>query len=296
LGQLPVGTGFESNPSDYLELGNGEAFVTRWGDNSDPRREPYDRGGDVLLLDSERREIIGSIDLPRDDQLPPRPSSMTALGDLVLVALDRISSDFASTGEAELVGVSALTHTIEFVLRFAGLKGCGRPALSPSGELLAVACSGALTRTGEVANVSESALVLLDAKSKPPAELRRLSAASLASAPLQNGVVFGTEDLVFLKTQTKFGGSDNNRWLSLNLADSKSQTLLEAGPDSAGKGQGIVYGGMSCAPGCSEVCLLADADRGVLQRARVTGTQVELLSPVRVENTIGLPPRDLALR
>ena len=73
LGQLAVGTGFESNATDYLELESGEAFVTRWGENGDPGRVEYDRGGDILLLDSERFEITGAIELPRHDDLPPRP-------------------------------------------------------------------------------------------------------------------------------------------------------------------------------------------------------------------------------
>jgi hypothetical protein len=161
---------------------------------------------------------------------------------------------------------------------------------------MAVACSGALTRTGGVADLAESALVLLDASQSPPPELRRMSASEIAGGPLQNDVVFANDDLVLLKTQTAFAGPDSNRWLSLRLDDGQSRTLLEAGYDSEGKGQGIVYGGMSCAPGCSDICLLADADRSVLQRVRVTGAEVELLAPIRVENEIGLPPRDLALR
>lgn len=296
VGQLPIGTGFESNPSDYLEFESGEAFVTRWGENSDPGKQAYDRGGDILVLDSERFEITGSIELPRSDDLPPRPSSMVQMGDVVLVALERIARDFSLTGEAELAGISASTHELSFLLRYSGLKGCGRPALSPSGELLAVACSGALTRTGNVTNLSESALVLLDAKSSPPLELRRLPAAALAGAPLQSSAVFASEKLVLLKTQSEIEGSDSNRWLALNLESDEVQTLLEAGTDARGKGKGIVYGGMLCAPECSNVCLLADADRGVLQRARIGNDRAELLSPIRVETKIGLPPRDLTLR
>lgn len=295
LGQLPVGTGFESNPSDYLELESGEAFVTRWGENGDPGRQDYDRGGDVLLVDSRSFEVTGSIELPRHDDLPPRPSSLVRLGDFLWVTLDRISIDFADTGEAELAGISLTSHAVEFVLRLSGLKGCGRPAPSPSGALLAVACSGALTRTGEVPDPSQSALVLLDATQTPPVELRRLAASTLAGGgALQSGVAFASENLLLLKTQTELGSSDDNRWLALDLAHDQVRTLLQAG--ASGRGLGAVYGGMSCAPGCSDICLLADADRGVLQRVRISGDEGELLSPIRVENRIGLPPRDLTLR
>ncbi|HWA75958.1 MAG TPA: hypothetical protein VG937_26655 [Polyangiaceae bacterium] len=296
LGQLPVGTGFESNPSDYLELEDGRALVTRWGENSEPGRQAFDRGSDVLVIDSQGFQLLDSIELPRHDELPPRPSSLSRVRDLVMVTLDRLSLDFSLTGEAELVGISSATLEIEFVQRFVGLKGCGRPALSPSGKLLAVACSGSLNRKGEVSDLSESGLVLLDAESRPLRELQRFPAQTLAGAALQSSAVFASEDLLLWKTQTALGGSGNNRWLSLNVREQSLRTLLEAGPDEAGTGKGIVYGGMACAPGCSDICLLADADRGVLQRARITADGAELLSPRQVESTVGLPPRDLSLR
>lgn len=296
LAQLPVGTGFESNPSDYLELDRNKAMVARWGENNSPGRQAYDGGSDVLLIDPEGREITGSIALPRHDGLPPRPSSLLRFRDQVLVSLERVSLDFASTGEAQLVGVSIATLELDFVLKFAGLKACGRPALSPNGELLAVACTGDIDPRGAPSNLDESALVLLDATQSPPVELRRFSAAALAGGALQNDVEFANDEVVLLKTQTSIEGAENNRWLAFHVDQDRAETLLEAMPDANGKGKGIVYGGMSCAPGCSDVCLLADADRGLLQRVRVDGGNLELLAPVTVERMVGLPPRDLALR
>lgn len=296
LGQLPVGTGFESNPSDYLEFEDGQALVTRWGENAEPGRQALDRGGDLLVIDSQRLELLDSIELPRHDGLPPRPSSLSKIGAQVLVSLERISLDFSITGDSELAFLSSDKRSVDFVLRFSGLKGCGRPALSPSGALLAIACGGSITRKGAINDLSESALVLLDATSSPPVELRRFPAATLAGGALQNGLVFGTEELLLFKTQTALAAADNNRWLSLDLRDESVHTLLEAAPDRAGKGKGVVYGGMSCAPGCSDICLLADADRGVLQRARISTEGAELLAPLRVEDEVGLPPRDLSLR
>ncbi|MFZ5892614.1 MAG: hypothetical protein ACOY0T_16265 [Myxococcota bacterium] len=297
LGQLAVGTGFESNPSDYLELDDGTAFVSRFGQNNDPGQQPFDDGGDLLVIDSERREIVDSVVFEASDGLPPRPTGMTRVGNTVLVSLGRVSLDFSSTGESELAGVSVASHEIEFRVRYAGLKSCGRATPSPSGKLLAVACSGRLDTHGTVASVEESALVLLDAQSMPPRELRRLPAVALAAEPIQNGVVFASESLLLFKTQTSDNGVANNRWLALNLASGDVTTLLQASPDAQGKGRGLLYGAMSCSPGCSDICLLADADLGVLQRVRITPNKpAEMLTPVVVDAESGLPPRDLVER
>ena len=54
---------------------------------------------------------------------------------------------------------------------------------------------------------------------------------------------------------------------------------------------------MECAPGCSSLCLMADADRGVLQRLEVSSDgEFELLEPVEVETAVGLPPIGLGQR
>jgi len=297
LGQLAVGTGFESNPSDYIELASGLAFVSRFGSNRTPGKQPFDDGGDLLLVDTEQQRITGSVPIEATEDLPPRPTGMTRVRDTILVALARISLDFSSTGESELLGVSALTHAAEFRMRYAGLKNCGRPALSPNGERLVVACTGQLDVSGAVESVDESALLLLDARTLPPREIRRFSAQELAGEPLQGGATFANDSLVLFKTQTAVDGRANNRWLALDLETSAVTTLLEASPDAQGRGRGVLYGAISCSPGCSDVCLLADADRSVLQRVRFdAGNQPELLEPISVDSTSGLPPRDIAER
>lgn len=297
LAQLAVGTGFDSNPSDYLEVDDTLAFLSRYGQNAQPGRQPFDSGGDLLFIDTRSREIVGNLAFEATEALPPRPGSMLRVGDEILVSLVRISLDFSRTGESELAGVSAVTHELDFRMRYPGLKNCGRPMLSPSGDLLAVACTGQLDQQGQVANVDESALLLLDARAMPPRELRRIYARELAEEPIQNGVAFARESLLLFKTQTSIVGRENNRWLALDLETERVTTLLEASPDAQGKGRGVLYGAMSCSPGCTDVCLLADADRGVLQRVRFDshGTP-ELLEPIVVDAQSGLPPRDLAER
>ena len=71
--QLPIGTGFESNPYDYLETGATKAYVTRWGNNLKPGQQAFDSGSDVLVLDTQKPAITKSIAMPVVDCCPPAP-------------------------------------------------------------------------------------------------------------------------------------------------------------------------------------------------------------------------------
>ena len=53
LHQLQVGTGFISNPHDYLELPGHKGYLSRFETNKQPGREPHDGGGDLSILDTE---------------------------------------------------------------------------------------------------------------------------------------------------------------------------------------------------------------------------------------------------
>jgi hypothetical protein len=294
--QLPVGTGFESNPQDYVEVGDGRAFVSRWESNAAAGSEPFDAGGDVLVIDVEAPAIVARIPMPVLDDLPPRPGSLARFGDAVVVTLERVSADFGTTGDARLVGVSIETQAIEWEQPLSGLKGCGRPTLSPDAMRVAVACTGAFTATGEIENLAESALLLLSPDERPFMEVGRFPAADLAGEPIQKDVTFADARTILFKTQTPFGGMTHNRWMALDLETRETTTLSEASPDDSGRGRGVVYGGSVCAPGCTNTCLLADADQGVLRRAAIAEAGVELLEPSAIEASVGLPPRGLGLR
>ncbi len=78
--QLPVDTGFGSNPYDYLETSATTAFVTRWGNNLKPGQQAFDSGSDVLVLDianleTQKPTITKSIAMPVIDSLPPAPQA-----------------------------------------------------------------------------------------------------------------------------------------------------------------------------------------------------------------------------
>jgi hypothetical protein len=287
--QLPVGTGFEANPQDYVEA-LGKGFVARFGQNTDPGRQAFDDGGDLLVLDLSPRRIRGQIVLPVWDDLPARPTALTRIGDEILVSLARISLDFRTTGSAALVGVSAEDEAVTFTHEL-DYKNCSRPTLSPSGEVFAVVCSGALDPTGQVDAIEESGILLFSASARPLELELELTALELGEGALQPDVAFATDGVVLVKTQTPLDAAANNRLLAVDLDRAEATVLLEASPSDDGSGQGIVYGGLHCPGSCGGACLLADADQGVLQRILVPEEgELRLLEPVRVEERVGLPP------
>ena len=81
--------------------------------------------------------------------------------------------------------------------------------------------------------------------------------------------------------------------LAFDLSRGDVLTLAEARSGSDAGGKGVVYGGVLCTPGCGNVCLVADADRGVLRRFAIADDELEALGNVRVENVVGLPPRGI---
>lgn len=296
LGQLPVGTGFESNPQDYVEIGGGLAFVSRMGQNAEPGKEDFDRGGDVLVIDTEEPSIEASIELPVEGGFPPGPSSMVRLGDRVLVNLERYLPDFSAAGEAMWASLSAKTQEIEWVEPLPGYKDCGAPVLSPDGTRLAMACTGFIQYTGAIEDLSQSAILLFDPKEDPPALVETYPAEEIAGEPLQDTLAFASNDLLLFKTQSQYFGPTNNRLLALSLSSGDLTELLEARPNSDGTGKGVVFGAIRCAPGCTNVCVMSDSDRGVLQRFRVVDGEVRDIADVRVDESVGLSPIDLTYR
>jgi hypothetical protein len=293
VAQLPVGTGFESNPQDYLELDERRALVSRWDENPAPGNERFDAGGDLLVIDTERSEITNSIALPRVDDVPPRPGALVRVGDHAVVTLERLARDFRSAGDAMLVGVDPGSESVAWSLVLAGLENCGGLTLAPNGRRAALTCTGFIDRDGRAESVDQSALVVFDVTETPPRELARFPASALAGEPIQQEVEFFSEEGLLLKTQTTFGGGRNNRLLSLDLESGEVQTLAEARPASDEGGKGVVYGGVLCTPGCGNMCLVADADRGVLRRWVIAAQGLEKLTSVSVEREVGLPPRGI---
>jgi hypothetical protein len=290
--QLPVGSGFESNPRDYLELSATKAYIPRWGENAEAGEDPYERGGDVLIVDPTMPEITGLIELPREDDLPPRPSSITLLGTQALVVLQRLAADFASQGSSQLVAIDTETDEIAWQITLDGLEGCGRVMLSPSGKTMALGCTGTIDFDGNLIDAGATGIVLLDATTEPPAEIRRISVHDEFDFPPQPEIEFASETLLLGKTQTPFFGEGNNELFALDLNDDSFRVLAEASPNDDGTGRGIVFGSLLCTPSCSDVCLVADQEHSTIRRFSIAG-DLEEHESVSVGSDSGLPPVNL---
>lgn len=287
--QLPVGTGFESNPQDYLELSEHVALVPRLGENRSPGREPFDAGSDVLVVDPTVPRITGSVPMPRHEGFRPNPVAVTPFGDQVLVTLQHARPAYDGLAESELVAIGIESLSTSYRVTLSGLKNCGRAELSPSRAVIALACSAFIDRIGNVTEPETSGLILLDALSEPPQELRRFAAVDLVGTTIQSSLEFVSERVVFFKTQTALGADSDNQLFSLDLDTGKAKLLATAARDASGLGFGIAFGGMSCQAGCGDPCLVADRSRGKLLRFRVQDGVPVADADVVIDGA-GLPP------
>jgi hypothetical protein len=286
-GQLAVGTGFESNPQDYIEYATDRAVISRFGSNSKPGAQDFDAGGDLLLIDTKTPKILGRIAMPEENsELLPRPSGMTTLDDTIVVTLGRLSSDFGSTGDGRFVGVSPKDKKVLWTVDLKGVKNCGRLAKSPSGKLGAMACSSQLDSITYLYQPSESDIVIFDLTVTPPKEIRRLGLGKAIDSGLQSTVEFASESKLFA---TAYGGNSvpGDRALSVDVETGDYDTLLESKAP-------YKFSGMHCAPGCGDICVLADMESGKLRRFSVSSKgKFTALEDVTVESKIGLPPRGI---
>jgi hypothetical protein len=287
--QLPVGTGFESNPQDYLELDEHRAFVPRLAENARAGRQPFDAGSDLLIVDPSVPAITGSLAMPHVAGFLPNPVAVTAVGDALLVTLRHANADFSAVADSEIVAFSATDHSVRYRLTLTGLRNCGAVEVSPSARLLAVACSSKLDRKGAVADPSGSGVVLLDPAPVPAVELARFAATDLVGGPIQSGIEFVSERVLLLKSQTALGGAADNQLFALDLERGRAELLITAERAAGALGFGIALGGMSCRAACGDPCIVADASRGQLLRFRVDGDALSPAEPVSIGGA-GLPP------
>jgi hypothetical protein len=287
--QLPVGTGFEANPQDYLELSDRVAFVPRPGEDPSPGSEPFDAGSDLLVVDPSVPRITGSLPMPRREGYRPNPVAVTPFGNHVLVTLQHARPGYNGFAESELVGIGIESQRISYRVPLTGLKSCGRAELSPSRAVIAVACLGFIDRVGNGKEPETSGLVLLDALTVPPQERGRFAALDLVGTTIQSSLEFVSERVVLFKTQTALGADRDNQLFSLDLDTGATTLLATAARDQSGLGYGIAFSGMSCRAGCGDPCLVADRSRGKLLRFQVQDGVPVPDTDVVIDGA-GLPP------
>jgi hypothetical protein len=283
--QLAVGTGFEANAQDYLEISAASAVISRFGRNPAPGVQPFDLGGDLLLIDTQTPAIVGSLPLPEEDPtLTPSPGALTPIGEQIIVGLNRISADFARMGNARFVAVSKQTHQVSWMLELEGLQGCGKLVLSPSGKLAATACSGQYDATTFEYPPAASDVALFEVSDDKLRELRRLHLGQALGLALQPQLAFASDQRLLVTT---FGTSSipGDGLFAVDLETTTPTRLASAA-------KSYTFGGLMCLPDCSKLCLLADAATNVLRRYRIDeSSSLSELDSISVESIIGLPPR-----
>lgn len=287
LAQLPIGQGFESNPHDYVEVDERRAFVSRYESNMRAGREPFDEGGDLLIVDTKVPGIIGRIAMPEEDPaLLPRPAGIARRGEDIIVTLQRFSLAFDEVGDGRFVGVSPISNEVAWTVDIPGLTNCGRVAVSPSEERLAISCSGKVNPTTWKWAVEQSGVVVFDATTSPPKEIERFGLGKAFGAGIQPVLAFASETHLL---GTAYGGNDmeGDIAFSLDITSGEHRILAESQ-------EPYTFGGLYCAPGCGDICLLADAKRNRLRRWHIdNGGAFEELEALTMETIVGLPPRTL---
>jgi hypothetical protein len=282
--QLSVATGFASNPYDYIEVTESKAYVTRYETNPIPGRQPFDEGGDALIVDTKAFSITGRISLAtaEDGAYLPRPNRLIQVGSEVWVMLERWDADFKTVASSRIAGIDSSSDAISWSLDLPGADNCGGLARSPSGKRVAVSCSGKLATPDDAGR----ALILIDATTSPPAELRRYPEADVLDSPFAPYLAFASEELLVGVAYGQDGGPRNDSLFTVNVDTGEVKVVLDAGA-------GFALGDVLCSPGCTDSCLLADANSKTVRVLRTENGRLTEERAVAVDPSIGLPPRYL---
>ena len=286
--QLNVNTGFSANAHDYLQVSPTKAYVSRYYSNRNAGREPFDAGSDLLIIDPTRPAVVGRIDLAgKGGAYLANPDRMRRVGGDVVDTLGRLDAGFTSAGDGLLVGIDPEADAIAWDASLPGLSNCSGLALSPSGRLLAVSCSGVFF-AGPVAQAAQSDVVVLDTTRRPPVERARYGVPSkLDGQALAPALAFATEDLVLGVSFGDVAAGRSDTGFALALSTGVVTTFTHAAP--------FALGDLLCVPGCSARCFIADASRVAIVPLLVDSGSVIATAPLQVDTTTGLPPRSLGV-
>ena len=226
-GQLPVSDGFPGNPHDVLFVDESKAYVTRNQPNPSAKSDSVgiDRGDDVLIVDTETREITGRIGLT--DLIDPgiglaRPDRMAAAKGLVWVTLNHLNADFTTAGPGRLAAIDPKTDELTCRVELSPLRNCqGLYALHRTGEL-AVVCSGSYFRSER--QVAHSGVVVLDLSTTPPRETDLFAAADIDNRPLAAYMEHHEARWLFVISTGGFGSTEPD---TLHAIDRDTDEITE---------------------------------------------------------------------
>jgi hypothetical protein len=285
--QLSVGTGFSSNPHDYVPQSPNKAFVTRANPNANAGREMFDGGSDILIIDPSIPTITSRIDLssilPSIGNFVPHPDRAWLISDLLYVIIPLYDANFTA-GESYVVVFDAKTDTFVQKYKLEGLAGCSGVSASPDQANLAVACSGRWQGSSTASN-TRSGIVGLR-RSPDLAEIWRIPATSVGKRAFGFDVAFVDATHVLATQLGELGPpSVNDSAFLMDITNGSATRLLESAPFSLGAGP--------CSIACG-ACFIADAGRSRLFNVQFSNSHGPSLIDYVWTDPTGLPPRSLA--
>ncbi|HEX7671417.1 MAG TPA: hypothetical protein VF395_17610, partial [Polyangiaceae bacterium] len=293
---LSVGGGaLRAYPYDYVQLSATKAYVTRFGSNPVPGKQPFDRGNDVLVVDPSVPRIVASIDMipalgADTARVLPRAGQMVVVGSRAFVLLAALPEDLLALTvdvPSRVVTIDTTTDAITDVLTLDGLANCNGLALSPTGQELSVLCSGKINDKAP-SDPAGAGIAVVDVTGAPRVT-RTWKGADLGPGPVGFFADYAAPSVLVFQTFGYAVGSTvvNDTVARLDLETGSVETLLMSA------GEPFTLYGISCDALC-RVCVVADAKRqgGVLHRFTVDGQgRLGEDQVIKVETSIGLPPR-----
>jgi hypothetical protein len=288
--QIPVATGFASNPQDVLALPDGRWLVSRHETDPVPGDEPFDGGDDVLVVAPEEGLVEGRVPLApyADAGLQARPGRMSWASGRAFVTLAHLDADFEAAGPGRLLALAPDSLEVIHSLDLPVGVNCGALAWAPAMDSLYLACSG-LYADGAQAQLARSALirVRLDGD-RPEASVFRTAGAD-GDRPFGFGLdVLAGRWLVTTRVGDLATGLRDRVVVYDLLAPAAGARVVHEAASSSG------IWGLAALPG-ADVLLISDSDPAepAVHRYAISEDSVSALAPLRPHPGTGLPPRAL---
>jgi len=241
-------------------------------------------------VDPSAAEIAGRIPLlapPAEPDRPlPHPDRMLKLGQRVVLLVNHYTLDYVDSESAELVLIDPERDRVVERFEIEGLHGCSDLAASPSGNELAVICSGGWG--GDSVPDAATAGVVRIGTEPDFREFQRYAAEHFG-APPGASVAYASDSELLLTTLGRFAHerepAQDDTLQVLELRSGQTRVLARSAADP------FTLGEVACVPSC-RTCFVADAGRGVVHRVRIE-PELEMEAELKIDDGIGLPPRQL---
>ncbi len=146
--QIPVSTGFYSNPQDVIPIDAHKMYVVRMKRNPAPTADPadFDEGDDVLIVDPTDGKLLGRIDLApyaSEPGLVAAGSRVPWAGIRLWLPLQSLAADFSHQGDARILEIDPVTDSIIHQVDIPNIKNCIAMSWQPDIQGFVAVCPGA---------------------------------------------------------------------------------------------------------------------------------------------------------